>query len=112
MNDLLGRIASGDLKPYDRVPPLDDLRAGRSPGGAGYAVMPAGGPSPEDAAVREQLTQALQWVWDGAYEISTTDDGKLEAWRMDGSGTLHADTPEELRDAIRDDYGLHPVKML
>ena len=51
-------------------------------------------------------------MWDGAYKISATADGKLEAWRMDGSGTLHADTPAGLRDKIREDYGLRPVAAL
>jgi DNA-binding GntR family transcriptional regulator len=133
MDDLLGRIARGELKPYDRVPARDALcgehgcslepvmkalaaleRRGairRMPGNA-YAVMPEGTPSPEAAEARERLLEALRWAWDGTYRIGSSPGGKLEAWRMDGSGTLHADTPEELRDLIRGDYGLRPVAAL
>ena len=85
----------------------------RIPGG-GYEVIPPGDrpPSSEEAAARQKLIEALQWMWAGVYEISEIAGGKLlEAWRMDGSGTLYADAPEGLRDAIREDYGLRPVVM-
>jgi DNA-binding transcriptional regulator YhcF (GntR family) len=135
---LAGRIASGELKAGSLIPPKRDLARDMEAGtttverafaklvreglirlvpGNRYQVCATereGGPSPQEAA-RERLLEALRWMWDradGAYKISTTDDGTLEAWRMDGSGTLHADTPEELRDAIREDYGLRPVKTL
>ena len=49
------------------------------------------------------LLDALKWAWDGVYQISISG-GKLEAWRTDGSGSVLADTPLELRDAIRDDW--------
>lgn len=52
----------------------------------------------------EQLIQALRWMWAGVYKISTSAGGGLEAWRLDGSGSVLAATPEELRDALRDDY--------
>jgi DNA-binding transcriptional regulator YhcF (GntR family) len=141
MNGLRDQIAGGELKPHDRVPAVEVLRVRYRCGDrhpvtkalmaleregvlrrirrgrpAGYEVIPPGDwpPPPEEAAARQQLVHALQWVWAGAYKISETDDGKLEAWRMDGSypATLRADTPEELRDKIRADYGLRPVKEL
>ena len=78
---------------------------------ASFSYVPAQEPA-RRAPAGEQLVQALQWMWDGAYKIGETEDGKLEAWRVDGSGTLYADTPEELRDLIRADYGLRPVAAL
>jgi DNA-binding GntR family transcriptional regulator len=127
---LLDRIASGDLEPWQAVPPIKALRREhgcsrravtaalaplersgairRTPGG-GYQVIPEGSGQPQDG-IRERLTEALIWAWDGAYKIGSAG-GMLEAWRMDGSGTLHADTPEELRDLIRGDYGLRPVAL-
>jgi hypothetical protein len=50
-----------------------------------------------------EAVPALRWAWDGAYQIGATAGG-LEAWRTDGSGSVRADTPEGLRDAIREDY--------
>lgn len=60
-------------------------------------------PSPEEAAARQKLTAALQWMWDGVYQISAGAGG-LEAWRTDASGSVRGGTPESLRDAIREDY--------
>jgi DNA-binding GntR family transcriptional regulator len=132
MNGLLDQIAGGELKPGDRVPVVDALLARYGCGrdrhpvtkaftalerrgvirrirGNRYEVMAGVALSPEEIAAREQLTEALRWAWDGAYKIGSSPRGGLEAWRMDGSGTLHADTPEELRDLVRGDYGLRPV---
>lgn len=49
------------------------------------------------------LAEALRWAWAGVYRISGTS-GSYEAWRLDRSGSVHAATAEELRDAILADY--------
>jgi hypothetical protein len=135
-NGLLDRIASGEFKPHDLLPVIDDLctDAGllsRHPAtrafkaledrgvvrwfrGCGYKVMPeafllaasvAAGPvAPALGATAEAvLLEALRWAWAGWYRINGTS-GSFEAWRLDGSGSVHAATVEELRDAIREDW--------
>jgi hypothetical protein len=66
-------------------------------------------PAEGDATVaadgtRDRLVEALRWAWEGLYQITAAADGRLEAWRLDGSAAVLADSPEELRDAIREDY--------
>jgi hypothetical protein len=53
--------------------------------------------------------EALRFDWDTAYRI-TVEDGQWLAWRRDGKGgALAADTPDELRRAIVNDYVFLPV---
>lgn len=65
--------------------------------------------SPLEVLTRYAL-EALTWHWGEAYEISYSDDGAWSARRRDGlGGALEASAPEELRQAILDDYTLRPV---
>lgn len=47
--------------------------------------------------------EALRWTWAGLYQVTVTGSS-FEAWRLDGTGSVHAATVEELRDAILADY--------
>ena len=58
--------------------------------------------------ITRRALEALRWAWDGVYQI-TESAGVLEAWRMDGTGTVHGGTPGELRAAILEDYARMPV---
>lgn len=64
---------------------------------------------PPETGQPTQALRWLRWMWAGVYQISTTDDGELEAWRVDGSGSVYGKSPEELRDAIAEDHGRKPV---
>jgi DNA-binding transcriptional regulator YhcF (GntR family) len=126
---LLDRIADGEFVPGDVLPPIDDLRidAGlrnrntvsralraleqrgvvRWFRGTGYLVLPEdaapAAPPAMTAPGQAVLAEALRWAWAGVYRISGTS-GSYEAWRTDRSGSVHAATAEELRDAIREDW--------
>ena len=61
--------------------------------------------APGQPALRQGLLcDALRWTWEGAYQISISAGGMLEAWRTDGTGHVLADTVPGLRDAIREDW--------
>ena len=53
---------------------------------------------------------ALRFNWGEAYKIWVGDDGRWMADRLDGLGeTLAGGSPEELRQAILEDYMRKPV---
>lgn len=56
-----------------------------------------------DTPGRDRPMQALAWAWEGVYQLSGVGS-ELEAWRLDGSGSVRGGTPAELRDAIIADY--------
>jgi DNA-binding transcriptional MocR family regulator len=124
-NRLLDRIAAGEPGPGDLLPLVDDLRidAGlrghapvsralraleergvvrRLPGGA-YRVVPETAAAVPVTPAQALLLEALRWAWAGLYQV-TVSGGTCEAWRLDGTGSVHALTAEELREAIRADY--------
>ena len=59
------------------------------------------------ARIRASDLENLRWHWDEAYEI--TWDDRFRARRLDNGGTLDADTAQDLRQQIRDDYIARPV---
>lgn len=61
------------------------------------------------AQQRELLLSTLRWNWGDAYEITVTDDGRWAARRRDDSRVLRRKGPEELRQAIFNDYTVKPV---
>ena len=76
--------------------------------GGGRAAGPNGARNATEAFEWNAL-EALRWHWGEAYTI-TVGDGLWRAWRLDRiGGVLEADTPEELRQAILDDYTTRPV---
>lgn len=61
-----------------------------------------------EALARDAL-EALDWNWGDAYEIGRDED-VWHARRRDGlGGVITAADPEELRNAIRDDYMIKAV---
>ena len=127
-DSILDRIEAGDWKPGQMLPPIDVLRSqaglrSRMPvtrvlrlleergvitryPGLGYRVTVENSIPPREAAAR-RLLAALRLTWDGKYMISTLPDGRLEAWRRDGSSSVQAATAEGLRDAIAADWPLY-----
>jgi len=125
---LVDRINAGDFKPGQMLPPINVLRGeaglrSRQPvtkalmlleergiltrfPGVGYQVTSEGSRPPAGAAGR-RLLAALRLVWDGSYMFSTAADGRFEVWRTDGTLTLSAATPEDLRDKVRADSPLY-----
>jgi hypothetical protein len=63
-----------------------------------------------DEVTRDRMQKLiyLQWHWDTAYDI-TQDGGNWQAERLDGRGVLTAESPEDLREKIHDDYRFCPV---
>ena len=59
------------------------------------------------ARVRGRELVDLRWHWDEAYEI--TWDGRFRARRLDGTGSVDAETAFELNELLRDDYAEHHV---
>ncbi len=51
----------------------------------------------------------LRWHWGDAYLIHCLRLGRWVAQRRDSHGTLGAGSAAELLEAIREDYGKHPV---
>lgn len=61
-------------------------------------------------AMAAHALEALEWNWGEAYEIGVTADGLWHAKRRDGlGGTIDAAGPEDLRNAVKDDYMTKPV---
>ena len=60
------------------------------------------------ATARGRDIANLRWHWDKAYAI--TWGGRFRAVRLDGAGSLEAETAEELQVHIRNDYTRHPVR--
>ena len=57
-----------------------------------------------------QALEALRFGWGDAYEIGHDDERGYWAARRDRiGGLLTADTPDELRQAITEDYAVKPV---
>ena len=87
------------------VPDLAGPSAGPSQGG---------GPVVNDLAddtlvrLRSRDIADLRFHWDEAYDI--TWDGRFRAVRLDGGGSLEAQTAGELHVHIRDDYAKCPVR--
>ena len=52
---------------------------------------------------------ALRWHWSGAYEITVHRSGRWRATRTDNGGKLEAESAEELRQAIHQDYNRRRV---
>lgn len=81
------------------------IAAARDAGGVEYAIVASG---LGRTVVRRVLAEhdaglrALRWAWEGLYQISEGDG--LEAWRIDGTGSVSAATVEGLRDAVREDW--------
>jgi hypothetical protein len=71
-------------------------------------------PAGEHAArLRGHELAILQWHWDDFYDIGV-DPGEGCVWRAtrrDGHGEVHCRTPEDLRDAIVEDYLHMPVRV-
>ena len=82
-------------------------RAGENTAG-GQAGPEDTAPEWAGAVTRELELTALRWAWAEAYSITSGTDG-LEAYRLDGLGSVHAGTPDVLRRAIMDDYARTPV---
>ena len=59
------------------------------------------------ARIRGRELADLRWHWDEAYEI--TWDGRFRARRLDGTGSVDAETAAGLYELLRDDYAEHPV---
>jgi hypothetical protein len=62
----------------------------------------------------EPLCQAwtladLRHHWGGAYKITSTGPQAWHAFRRDGQGEIHADSPRCLLAGIRIDYATAPV---
>ncbi len=56
------------------------------------------------------LYEALVYNWGDAYEITSEGgSGPYTAARRDGLGTLTADSPAKLYDAVVEDYRQRPV---
>jgi hypothetical protein len=53
---------------------------------------------------RLRHVEALRWAWAGIYMFSLLGDGRLEAWRWDGSFSFTAATVDELRDKVQADW--------
>jgi hypothetical protein len=58
---------------------------------------------------RDEPLSALRWHWGSAYQVHHTAPVIWIAQRRDTRETLHADSPEALRDRIIEDYFAHPV---
>jgi hypothetical protein len=77
----------------------------------------AAGPAAEKPAedgqlggVDEEALEALRFGWGDAYLIGHDDERGYWAARRDRiGGLLTADSPDELRQAITDDYAVEPV---
>lgn len=66
--------------------------------------------SPWAAEQAERMLGALRYAWGEAYRIWHADDGRWMAVRLDGLGeAIEALGPEELGQAIFEDYSLKPV---
>lgn len=58
----------------------------------------------------QRMLEALRYAWGEAYRIWHADDGRWMAERLDGlGGEIGAGSPEELAQAIFEDYSLKPV---
>jgi predicted DNA-binding transcriptional regulator YafY len=58
----------------------------------------------------ERMLDALRYAWGEAYKIWHADDGRWMAQRMDGlGGDIEAGSPEELGQAVFEDYLVKPV---
>jgi hypothetical protein len=58
----------------------------------------------------ERALEALRWMWGEWYEIWV--DQHIGTWcarRLDGGGVIEADSPDELRVEILEDWLLRPV---
>ena len=102
---------------HERAPRLRPVRVNGqgAPLGRGKGVvMGNSGPGPGGArsateAFEFNALEALAWHWGEAYEI-TVAGGLWRAWRRDRiGGVLEGGTPEELRQAILEDYLTRPV---
>jgi hypothetical protein len=51
----------------------------------------------------------LRWHWGSAYEITSSGPEAWHAFRRDGRGEIHADSPRALLIGIRIDYQIAPV---
>ena len=54
--------------------------------------------------------ESLRWHWGGAYLILVRWPDTWVAQRRDNRRTITAGDPEQLREAIREDYQAAPVK--
>ena len=59
---------------------------------------------------RETPLESLVWDWGSAYSISCPAPDRWVAQRRDNRQTITAGGPEELREAIREDYRRSPVE--
>lgn len=71
---------------------------------------PQQGTSRWAAEQAERMLEALRYAWGEAYRIWHADDGRWMAERLDGlGGEVEAPGPEELGQAIFEDYLTRPV---